>query len=426
MHCRSCELLLEKALDDVSGVKSVRANAKKGEIALETDANFDRKAVDDAVRTAGYDIGSRERLPLWSADQDTYGFLFFSVILVFVGYRILRLMPMSWGAEGGSSIALGLIAGFSTCMALVGGLVLGLSARHAERHPESTRLERFRPHIFFNAGRIVGFAALGGVLGIVGSAFALPDALLGPLMMIVGVLMAILGLQITGLSPRLSAFSFTLPSSIARTLGLHRSHRREYGHGRAFGLGALTFFLPCGFTQLAQLDAALSGNFVSGALIMGGFALGTAPGLFGIGALTSVERHGATPLPRMLMGTIVVALALLQLQGAVNIAGWSIASPQPAASAAPVENGVQIVRMEQRSDEYVPASFVIKRGVPVRWIVTSTDSWSCAASLRIPALGVAARLQPGENVIEFTAQKSGTLLFTCSMGMYSGAFIVVD
>jgi len=46
--------------------------------------------------------------------------------------------------------------------------------------------------------------------------------------------------------------------------------------------GALTFFLPCGFTFAMQVYAISTGNFIQGALVMGIFALGTLPGLLSI------------------------------------------------------------------------------------------------------------------------------------------------
>jgi sulfite exporter TauE/SafE len=42
-------------------------------------------------------------------------------------------------------------------------------------------------------------------------------------------------------------------------------------------VGVATFFLPCGFTQSMQIYTLTTGNFLTGALIMGAFALGTLP-----------------------------------------------------------------------------------------------------------------------------------------------------
>jgi len=91
-----------------------------------------------------------------------------------------------------------------------------------------------------------------------------------------------------------------------------------------------------------------------------------------------------------------------------------------------MENGVQVVRMTQTSSGYSPNSFTIKKGIPVKWIVTSEDAFSCAASIVSPKLGIRTNLSAGENVIEFTPTEVGNVRFTCSMGMYSGSFNVVD
>ncbi|KKQ36394.1 MAG: hypothetical protein US53_C0054G0007, partial [Candidatus Woesebacteria bacterium GW2011_GWA1_37_7] len=65
-------------------------------------------------------------------------------------------------------------------------------------------------------------------------------------------------------------------------------------------------------------------------------------------------------------------------------------------------------------------------GVPVKWIITSKDPNSCASSIVSSKLNVRQSLHPGENVIEFTPKEIGTIKFSCSMGMYTGSFNVVE
>ncbi|MFA4853476.1 MAG: cupredoxin domain-containing protein, partial [Bacteroidales bacterium] len=91
-----------------------------------------------------------------------------------------------------------------------------------------------------------------------------------------------------------------------------------------------------------------------------------------------------------------------------------------------MENGVQVVKMTQTASGYSPNSFTIKKGIPVKWIVTSEDAFSCAASIVSSKLGIRKNLEAGENIIEFTPTEIGSIRFTCSMGMYSGSFNVVD
>ena len=193
-------------------------------------------------------------------------------------------------------------------------------------------------------------------------------------------------------------------------------------------LGALTFFLPCGFTQIAQMAAVASGGPLLGASIMAAFALGTAPGLLGLGSAAALTRGATGRIVQKITGVGVVALAIVNISSGINLTGWTLPqwSDAPRADVVAMEEGVQVVRMTQEAYGYSPNAFVLRRNVPVRWIIDSVASSSCASSIRVPALGIAMNLQPGENVITFTPREAGALRFTCSMGMFSGTFTVID
>ena len=101
--------------------------------------------------------------------------------------------------------------------------------------------------------------------------------------------MIFFGLKLIQIFPVLKDKNITLPSSIARVFGLDREVK-EYSHTSALVTGALTFFLPCGFTQAMQLYAVSTGSFWQGMAIMGLFAIGTAPGLLSVGGLTAMVK----------------------------------------------------------------------------------------------------------------------------------------
>jgi hypothetical protein len=205
--------------------------------------------------------------------------------------------------------------------------------------------------------------------------------------------------------------------------------------------GGLTFFLPCGFTQAMQIYALSSGNFWSGALIMALFALGTAPALFGLGALTTVFSGKKSQLFFKVVGVGVIILAIVNINSGFRLLGWagfktnstvvdkSINQDwqsQVERSGVQIINGVQIVKMVESARGYSPNKFVIKKGLPVKWMIDAQNAFSCASSLLVPSLKIQKNLTPGENIIEFTPQKSGRLNFSCSMGMYGGYFEVIE
>jgi len=434
MHCRSCELLLEDKIGQVQGVDHVKVDYRKGEASIRHGADIpSREEIIRAVKESGYEIGSSGPLPWISDNHEDYRNIGKAVLIVGVLYfavRALGSLGFSVDTKNVSlamALVVGLIAGISTCMALVGGLILGLSASHAESHPEATAWEKFRPHLYFNAGRVSGYAFFGGLLGAAGSVFKLSNGLLSVLTLAVGAVMIVMGLKLSGLSPRLKEGGPMLPSWIGRRLGLNH-HNKEYSHSSALVTGALTFFLPCGFTQATQLYAVSTGSFWRGGAVMALFALGTAPALLGIGGLTSVIKGAAAKLFYAVVGLAVLIFGVLNFGNGLALAGFDPAAAQlkRPATAATEQNGVQTVRMTQKAGGYAPNVFSVRKGVPVRWIITSETELSCAASISMPAFKISRQLRKGENIIEFTPTSAGDIPFSCSMGMYRGVFNVTD
>lgn len=444
MHCRSCEMLVEEKLTEIPEVTKAEVKYKRGT----ADIHYDSRRPNDgdieaAIREAGYSIGTEGKKPILSRNSADYKDLGIALLLVLMlsvllskfELRNLSFVPSSSGSATPAVIFLvGLTAGLSTCMALVGGLVLGISARHAEKHPEATVLQKFRPHLFFNFGRIVSYAVLGGMLGVLGSIFSLAGAPLGILTIIIGLVMFLLGLKLVGIFPRLEATNVTLPKSVSRIFGVKHGNR-EYSHRNAALLGAFTFFLPCGFTQAMQLLAIGSGSFVGGAFIMGLFALGTTPGLLGIGGLASAVKGIFAQRFFKFAGVVVILFAIFNISNGLTVIGWRSANVPTSSLETTIdtkgspqanvrETGVQIVRMTQDGSGYHPRTFSVEKGRPVRLIVTSSNPYSCASSMIIPKMSVQKNLTSGENIIEFTPTESGTIPFSCSMGMYSGSIIV--
>src|SRR3989344_2523326 len=444
MHCRSCEILVEDELSKIPGGTGVEVNQKKGEaIVFCSNTGVDEGIIEQEVVNAGYLLGYDTKKPWFSTNINDYIVLatcgIILTILFFVANDLGVFKLVSATSNNYASLPIvflvGLTAGLSTCMALVGGFVLGASARFAEKHPTATPLQKFKPHLFFNLGRLLSYFVLGGIIGYAGSFFQLSPTTLGILTIAVGGVMLLLGLQLTELFPRLSSMNITLPKGIARTFGIQEHSKKEYSHKNSFIMGGFTFFLPCGFTQAMQLFAIASGSPMTGALTMGVFALGTAPGLLGVGGLTSVMKGVFAKTFFKFAGIVVVLLAFFNMFNGYNLTGLNIdvlsafnsrVNAQSNDPNVTIENGVQIVKMTQNASGYSPNSFTIKKDIPVKWVINSTDSFTCAASIISVKLGIRQGLQQGENVIEFTPNEVGQIRFSCSMGMHTGVFNIVD
>jgi len=382
-----------------------------------------------AVKDAGYSVGYKNKLEWISRDKNDYIYLSYGALMLVALYFIANtfgLFNFNVNSDKASLfvvLMVGLVAGISTCMALVGGLVLSISARHAEAHPEISVRQKFTPHLYFNLGRVLGFGLFGGALAVLGKTIQPSASMLGLMTIIIGGVMIFLGLKLVEIFPALKEKSISLPKSISKFFGL-RKEQKEYSHKGSFITGALTFFLPCGFTQAMQLYAVASGSFFSGALIMSAFALGTAPGLLGIGGLASVLKGKKARVFFAATGLAVIIL------GWVNISnGSQLVFPGRAQAVSFELSGlseVQEIKMEQNNAGYFPNKFTVEKGKKVRWIINSTNQFSCASSFVALKYGIRKYLQKGENIIEFTPTEIGEIPFSCAMGMYRGKITVID
>src|SRR5439155_8946981 len=150
----------------------------------------------------------------------------------------------------------------------------------------------------------------------------------------------------------------------------------------AFVLGAATFFLPCGFTQALQLYVLAKASFVTGALTMLAFSLGTLPALLSLSALSSFATGAFQKRFVRLAGAAVVVLGVLNIQYGLVLTSPGMSSPPavvetaPASAAAPpiavveertATGGKQIAVMRIVGYDYIPNRFTVTQGVPVEW-----------------------------------------------------------
>ena len=440
MHCRSCEILIEDELKSIKGVSSVDISHRTGSATIHFEGkHLNHGDVVHAVKQAGYELGTNEELPFFSQNVQDYTEVGIGIVVLSIIYLIIKelgLFDLNLVASNNFSslpvvLLVGLTAGVSTCMALVGGLVLGVASRYSQENPDASVKEKFTPHLYFNLGRIVSFFVLGGIIGFIGSFFQLSPSFMGLMIILVGISMMYLGLQLTNIFPQLTGSSITLPKWISKTLGLSTRQDSSYSHRSAFSLGALTFFVPCGFTQAIQLYAMTTGSFITGALTMAVFAIGTTPGLLSLGGLTSFIKGKSSGLFFKIVGLTVIAMALFNISNGLTLAGLKNSKQskiqiQETDPNVKMENGVQVVRMEQNSRGYYPDVFTVKKGVPVKWIVKSVYPYSCASSLVVQKLNIRTTLTEKEQVFEFTPKESGDIPFSCSMGMYSGVINISE
>ena len=276
MHCASCVVLVENELGGIPEVASAKASLK--DLSVEVTGSFRSETPDHVARDLsevlkphGYALSleRRKNVTQWSDFKTAFpiaaGFIVLFILLQKLG--IVNLVTAS-EVNYGTAFLIGLIASVSTCMAVVGGLTLSMSANYVKEG------ERILPQAMFHVGRLASFFLLGGVIGVFGSAFQLSPIGVFSLSLVVAFLLLILGINLLDIFPWAKKLQFTIPSSI----GKHVHNLKDINHVLTPSIvGVATFFLPCGFTQSMQIYTLTTGSFLEGALTMFTFALGTFP-----------------------------------------------------------------------------------------------------------------------------------------------------
>src|SRR5260221_6600381 len=141
-----------------------------------------------------------------------------AAFVIFVGMLLvldqLDFLPQRFTVSDDMSYALvfviGLVASISTCIAVTGGLLVAAAAKYNEASCNLTSVQRLKPHIYFNAGRIVSYTLLGGAIGALGSALTLSPEINGILTIAASAVVILLRLQMLKLFPSLTRFMPTM------------------------------------------------------------------------------------------------------------------------------------------------------------------------------------------------------------------------
>ena len=466
MTCVNCQNRIERELKAAPGVVEASVNFNTGSAAVSYDASiitFDQitalvEKLDYRVLDAGKPRSLRSALEPAAI-----------LIVIFALYALTRglgpgglasAFPLAQAGMGwGMLVVIGLVTSVH-CVAMCGGINLSQCIASPSAPPAGGPRPRqaLRPPILYNAGRLVSYTAAGVLVGALGSVISVSGRFQGAVQLIAGLFMVIMGINMLGLFPALRRLSPRLPAKL-------RLRAARAGRGRAgrkpLLAGLLNGLMPCGPLQAMQLYALSTGSPLAGGLSMFLFGAGTVPLMFGIGALGSF-LSGAAKGPVFTRRVVQAGAVLITVMGmtmfgyGVNLSGFGGFSgtrgPDGADGAAPkspvstpaaprgavpavsnpaagtpfrIEQGVQIVNSTLSPGRY-PA-ITVRQGVPVRWIINAPAGSinGCNNSMIIREYRLEHHFTSGENIVEFTPERTGAFTYTCWMGMIRGSITVV-
>lgn len=489
MHCVSCEALIKSEVSKIVGVNEIHADyaTQKGYVVYDK-SRADINRILKAIKAKGYSVsvvdadskesennddaeaendeqdGDSDETNEGSSEENdddsdepekeskyknivgitamSLGLLVILALLMKI-YGTLAIPELSANMSYGLIFVIGLFTGFH-CIAMCGGFVVSYATKKgADGDTDHT------PHLAYGAGKVLSYTVIGSLFGLLGGFIAFTTSIRAAVGIIAGLFLILFGLNSLNIFPSLRKFQLRMPAFISKRVNSEQSK-----HSSPFTIGLLNgLMIACGPLQAMYVFAAGTGSALEGAKIMFVFGLGTLPMLLGFGIFASKISSKTTRDIIKYSGILVIILGLIMLNRALVLQGGgydaeSIASKVGLLGAGTVQSNnagnnavknpvttggntvsnenFQTVRMDVTRNGYSPNRLSIKNGVPVKWIINVQQLTGCNRVLLMPAYNIRVNLVQGEQTVEFTPTKTGTISWSCGMGMLRGSFTVTD
>jgi len=445
MHCGACEVLLNKKITKLDGVKDVKASLSDSKVEITYQKGrapkidyLNKNFADLGYSFSNQPIGQAKFGQLQISQALVVGIIFIIAFLIIEDTKVFARFSLNNESTLPAFFIVGIIASLSSCAALVGGVLLSMSKQWNQLYGGKDEGKRIVPFTLFNIGRLISFTILGGFLGVIGSIFQLSLRLTSVLIIAVSVMMVVLGLQMLGVTWA-KKIRFGSPKFLSQYASNEQNFKGKY---MPFSIGAMTFFLPCGFTLMAQTVALTTGNFFLSALMMLSFAVGTLP-MLGALSFSSVKFQKNTALSgtfNLIVGIFILMFGAINVNAQLNVLGVSNFGDLTRNSSATKSDiqsaGVEIVgvgkdqyqsvHIDAKGFEYFPKNITLKAGILTKLTVNNENVLGCAHAMWLGGLNDQVLYLSGpQSKAEFTPQK-GRYKISCTMGMVDPIIVTVE
>ncbi len=332
----------------------------------------------------------------------------------------------------------GLTTGGLSCLAVQGGLLAAVISPTEEKIEKKLQAQnQILPILSFLISKLIAYTLLGSLLGLLGTFITISPIARGWFQIAIAIYLTGVALSMLDVHPIFRHFIITPPKFLSRLIKDQSKSKSIFAPAL---LGAMTIFIPCAVTQATEAIALATANPLYGAAIMAAFILGTTPTFFALGFVYSKAGSLFQAWFSRVAAVLLIIMAIVTLNGGLGLMGsiytlqnfyeaatfsWS-SSPKVAGAQASEKSGVQEIAIQVSSSGYTPNNITLKKGIPTRLVLTTNGTGGCLRNFTIPSLRLSKLLpQAGTETLEFTPTKQGPLVFTCSMGMYTGTFNVI-
>lgn len=438
--CNSCSEIIKRTAKKIDGVKDADFSYESEGGWVEFDPKQTSvKEIFKAIESRGYScktVSETEKEETIDPNRNkTIEWILMAIGVLIVGYFVINMMgsinlpKITQNMSLGLLFVVGLLTGFH-CIGMCGPFVVSYTTADAKAKRKS-----YKSHFKYGVGKTISYTIIGAAFGLLGSIVAFTPQIRGFAGIIAGSFLIIYGLKMFDVFKGLRKFGIKMPVGVFSFVG---NQTKKTNSPLVIGL-LNGLMIACGPLQAIYIMAAGTGSMIEGAKLLFVFGLGTLPVLLGFGFITSFLSNKATHKILKVSGAIVIVLGAIMLNNGLALTGsgydfnsltTQMALKTTGGSASKelveLEDGYQIIRMEVTRYGWSPDRFVLKKDVPVKWIIDGKEITGCNNAIQVPEYNLNFPIKQGEQIIEFTPTKEGVIPWSCWMGMIPGTFIVTD
>ena len=453
MTCINCQTRIQNALKKQSGITQAAVSYETETADVLYDSSvISPEQIQGLIDELGYSASVQK-----ASHAKIVGQILRELGIIVILYFLLRhfgilnyLAPASLADAQmcyGMLFVIGLITSVH-CIAMCGGINLSQTLqKDSEPSANVSSISRamFQNAAAYNAGRIISYTIIGGILGGIGAFTKMAGTLQtssffqGLLKLLAGALMVVMGINMLGLFPRLRRFHLQIPLP-----HFQKGKQKKASHKRRtpFIIGLFNGLMPCGPLQSMQIVALASANPFTGALSMFFFALGTIPLMLGFGSIVAGLGKHFTKQVLKCGAILVVVMGLSMMSQGTALSGINSkintlfsAKDETTVKTSGLnhlndsdtdmeKDGIQYVSNTLESGHY--PDITVKAGIPVKWTIHAEKSSinGCNYKILLPDFDTECVFEEGNNTIEFTPKETGIYTYSCWMGMITGKIYV--
>lgn len=431
MVCNGCELEIEKKVKTIDGIIKVTANFANGTVIVIFDENKTTLTkIKTAITSINYEVlksdTPTDTAKLYNGRElAMIAIIIFGIFIILQHLGFMQIFNYFPEAKAGMSYAAIFIIGMLTsvhCVGMCGGICLSqCSTNYRYTTNNNNKLAKIRPSLLYNLGRVTSYTIIGGIVGALGKIISFGGIFRGVVALLAGVFMIIMGLNMLNLFPWLKKFNLHMPKFIVGNI--------QGKNNGPFIVGLINGFMPCGPLQAMQLYALSTGDPIKGAISMFLFSIGTVPLMFSFGALSSLLSKKFTAKMMSASAVLIIILGFGMFNTGLNMSGFLAIGTEKSTTIdfqPEIVNGYQIIEIEVSPRGYAPIT--VKKDIPVKFNIHAEagNLNGCNNTIMIPEYNLTVPLQEGDNIIEFTPDKTGTIPYSCWMNMIRSSITVVE